>query len=249
MKSALILGSGYAGKELADRISTEVDRVYETSRSQGGVRFDLNCESTWKNLPTVDGTFWMFPPVPTALVRLFLTRHCSQLGRLIVVGTTSSYIVSRPDEDVTEESASSPSDVRTQGEDELRLRGATIVRSSGIYGQGRNPIDWLKAGKISNLSKFVNFIHVKDLAEILWAAMRKGQETRIYIASDNRPMKWTDLCGHWEKEFQLKVSSAKTASSAERMSKRVNSSRTLKELEIQLKYPCVLDGVRDLMGA
>ena len=68
---------------------------------------------------------------------------------------------------------------RVQGEEYLRNEhGAIVLRVAGIYGPGRNPLDWIRQGRVGPSRKYVNLIHVEDLAAICLAALEKGETRR-----------------------------------------------------------------------
>jgi hypothetical protein len=49
---------------------------------------------------------------------------------------------------------------RYEIEDSLRKEGATILYLGGIYGPGRDPINWYQKGWVSNGETYLNLIHV-----------------------------------------------------------------------------------------
>ena len=88
----------------------------------------------------------------------------------MVLGSTSAYDVADsaeyPPPWIDESAPIDCSKARVQGEEFLReTRGAIVLRVAGIYGPGRSPYDWLKTGRVAVSRKYVNLIHVEDLAE------------------------------------------------------------------------------------
>jgi nucleoside-diphosphate-sugar epimerase len=82
-----------------------------------------------------------------------------------------------------------------QGEELLRTDCcAIILRVAGIYGPGRNPIDWIRKGRVSPSRKYVNLIHVEDLADICLITMERGMRGDAYNVSDGTPRTWKDIC-------------------------------------------------------
>ena len=68
---------------------------------------------------------------------------------------------------------------RVQGEEFLRTEcGAIVLRVAGIYGPGRHPYDWITSGRVGLSDKYVNLIHVEDLAAICKAALQCGIPVR-----------------------------------------------------------------------
>src|SRR5207253_2337099 len=84
---------------------------------------------------------------------------------------------------------------RVQGEEYLRkYHGAIVLRVAGIYGPGRNPLDWIRQGRIGPSRKYVNLIHVEDLAAICLTAIEKGKPGEGYNVSDGMPYLWSEIC-------------------------------------------------------
>jgi nucleoside-diphosphate-sugar epimerase len=83
---------------------------------------------------------------------------------------------------------------RVQGEEFLRKEyGAIVLRVAGIYGPNRNPIDWLRTGRVGPSRKYVNLIHVEDLAAICLAALARGNPGEVYNVSDGIPRRWDEI--------------------------------------------------------
>jgi hypothetical protein len=254
MKRALILGSGYSGKVLHTLLKSLKYDVICTRRSPGDsdVVFDLNRSETWSDLPSVDATFWMFPCEPKDLVEKFLSEKGPSLGRVVCVGTTSSYLVSHEGAVVIETSPIHREEPRVQGELVALRHGAIIVRSAGIYGPARDPRRWVIEGRVSPSPKLVNFIHVEDLAAILVAVSERGRPGSVYLAADGRPQRWDELIAQWCSEFKIVLpeidskSRPATRGPGLRVSKRIDSQGTLSELGVTLLFPDVQSGVRSL---
>ncbi len=65
---------------------------------------------------------------------------------------------------------------------------------AGIYGPNRSPIDWIDAGRVSPSRKYVNLIHVEDLARVCLAALHHAKRGEVYNVSDGLPRTWNDIC-------------------------------------------------------
>ena len=248
MSRFLILGSGYVGSRFSAYVRSllDVHEVFETIRrpEKDRIRFDLADESTWDFLPEVDFTLWTFPAEPRDLVESFFKANVNRLGKLVVIGTTSSFAVPSNPAVVTEDTDVNLEDSRVQGEEFLRNEGAVIVHAAGIYGPERNPLRWVKEGRVGPSSKFVNFIHVEDLVRILYASFERGDRGARYIAADGKPRRWIDLLDQFQKAFS--VTSNPGAPISHKPSKLMDASKTLKHLQIQLLYPDVIEGIRSL---
>ena len=174
---SLILGYGYTTRFLEPLLRAQNfgGTVGITSRSKKDfIIFDLDRPSTWDNLPSSEFTYWTFPPSPTDRVIEFIKKKKSQLGRLVVVGSTSAFTCYKADEEIDEFSNFNLSLDRARAESFLKNSGAILVMSSGIYGPNRNPVDWIKKNYVGKSKKFVNMIHIEDLCLFLY----KGGNSR-----------------------------------------------------------------------
>lgn len=118
-----------------------------------------------------------------------------------MLGSTSAYAETKrtdyPPPWIDESAPIDLSKPRVQGEEFLRKECAAIVlRVAGIYGPNRNPIDWLRTGRVGPSRKYVNLIHVEDLAAICLAALARGTPGEVYNVSDGIPRTWADICRH-----------------------------------------------------
>lgn len=228
-KKFLILGSGYSAQFLKPVIASKDCDFFETRRQSGFssmLEFDLNREDTWKNLPSVDGSFWMFPAEPVAKVEKFLTNCVKILGKIVAVGSTGSFEIEDDSQIIDENSKLKSNESRVLGENEIQKRGGLIVRAAGIYGPGRDPRRWTDPDPSKNTEKWLNFIHAEDLAGILWKAMESNFSHRGFLAADGNPQRW--------------------ATPSKRPSKKIDSRKSLHDLGVELKFVSVLEGLKTL---
>ena len=232
----LILGFGYTASFLKKRILNKYpqDKVSSTSRTnESHILFDLEDPETWDSLPQADLTYWTFPAVPLDLVKEFLTKKKTHLGQIIVIGSTSGFLVNENGENVNEKSSLDLSLDRVQGEDYLRSQGSILMMASGIYGEGRNPLDWVKKNYVGKSSKIVNMIHVVDLCNFLLNASFLGKPGSLYIASDGNPQSWEEVITLWEKRGLVSQVAYKES---KRISKKIDSSSSIRELNVTLQF-------------
>jgi hypothetical protein len=215
-KSLVILGAGYTARFLLPFASRRYAQVLATSRipekhlshitPNRRIRFDLTQRDTWKNIPTETDLLWCFPAVPLHLVREFAATLDLSSRRLVVLGSTSAYDIGSsreyPPPWIDESAPIDLTKPRVQGEEFLRINcGAIVLRVAGIYGPGRNPLDWIRTGRVGASRKYVNLIHVNDLATICLATLRHGRPRDVYIVSDGMPRTWAEICRiaeqHW----------------------------------------------------
>ena len=208
----VVLGSGYTGHVLHRTGTSQGWTVHATSRnplhnlagipSELRLRFDLEQPSTWLNIPAGADLIWCFPATPLEQVRAFARTLDAPPRRIVILGSTSAYEVSDhsaeyPPSWIDESAPIDLTKSRVQGEEYLREHhGAIVLRVAGIYGPGRNPLDWIRQGRIGPSRKYVNLIHVEDLAAICLAAIEKGKPGEIYNVSDGTPYLWSEICAH-----------------------------------------------------
>lgn len=235
MKKQLILGYGYTASFLSPLLDDEGCEVLRTSRKNpDSILFNLEDSTSWQNIPQVSATYWMFPAAPLELVKKFYQQNKNKLGQIVVIGSTSGFQSIQDGEEIRE---SSPLDLnieRVQGEEFLRSQGAIVVMASGIYGQGRSPLDWVKKAYVGKSKKFVNMIHVLDLCQFLINAQKYGEKGKLYIASDNYPQTWESVISVWQERGLLDREVAEKET--QRLSKKMNSTQSIEELRINLKF-------------
>lgn len=236
MQDALVIvGSGYTGRFLFEPALRRYHRVVATSRTPethlAGVPesqralFDLARPETWANIPSHADLIWCFPAVPIESVRQCAAQFQASSRRLVVLGSTSAYDVAPSNEypppwlDET-----MPIDLakpRVEGEEFLRTdHRAIILRVSGIYGPGRNPLDWIRQGRVGPSKKYVNLIHVEDLAAICLAALERGRPGEVYNVSDGTPRTWDEIFSIGQERWNL---SPTVSLPTEQSGKRVNT--------------------------
>ena len=203
----VILGSGYLARFMLSLTSFYLD-VLHTSRDPNQnlawvhpsqrLRFDLAQRDTWSNIPSDANLLWCFPAVPLDSVREFAAGIRGVFRKLVVLGSTSAYDVGEPTHYpppwIDESASINLIKPRVQGEEFLRKEcGAVILRVSGIYGPNRNPLDWIRTGRVRPSRKYVNLIHVEDLAAVCVAALERGQSGQVYNVSDGTPRTWNEI--------------------------------------------------------
>jgi nucleoside-diphosphate-sugar epimerase len=208
-KSIIILGAGYTARAVRPLAARQYARVLVTSRepdrhlsdipSDEQIGFDLAQPDTWKNIPDDGDLLWCFPAEPIDQVQAFAATKNISTRRLVVLGSTSAYQASLSNEYpppwIDETAPIDTSKPRVQGEEFLRTNcRAIILLVAGIYGRGRNPLDWIKNGRVGSSRKYVNLIHVEDLAEVCLTALERGLPGEAYNVSDGTPRTWEDIC-------------------------------------------------------
>lgn len=206
-RMVVVLGSGYVARFMLS-LTNLYEVVRHTSRTpnhnltwvspQQRLQFDLAQPDTWSNIPSDTDLLWCFPAAPVDSVREFAMRIKGLFRKLVVLGSTSAYDVATastyPPPWIDESAPIDLSKSRVQGEEFLRKEcGAIVLRVSGIYGPNRNPLDWMRTGRVSPSRKYVNLIHVEDLAAVCVAALERGQRGEVYNVSDGTPRTWNEI--------------------------------------------------------
>ncbi|HET7910230.1 MAG TPA: hypothetical protein VFL19_05940 [Nitrospira sp.] len=213
-ETVAILGAGYLARFLLS-LTHCYRTVLQTSRNPDQhltrlppaqrIRFDLADSNTWGDIPSDADLLWCFPASPLPAVQQFAAQINVQSRRLVVLGSTSAYDVGAdhhsPPPWIDEGAPIDLLKPRVQGEEFLRTEcRAIVLRVAGMYGPGRNPYDWIKSGRVALSDKYVNLIHVEDLAAVCVAALACGVPGAVYNVSDGIPRTWREigrgLAGH-----------------------------------------------------
>ena len=245
----IILGAGYTGRYLAGTLTTTSRPFFATSRepdknlfhvpADRRMKFDLEQPSTWPNIPAGANLVWCFPATPLTTVQRWAETQHSRLNRLVVLGSTSAYEESDhsteyPPPWIDESAPINLTKSRVQGEEFLRKDcGAIVLRVAGIYGPGRNPLDWIRQGRVGPSRKYVNLIHVEDLAAICLLAMNKGKPGEAYNVSDGQPHTWNEICATAQQRWGVTAAAAHENPSP---GKRISNAKLRAGLGYTLKY-------------
>lgn len=222
-RSLTIVGSGYTAKFLLPLALHRYTHVLATSRDperhlghlhpNQRIQFDLAQPETWEAIPTTTDIVWCFPAIPIALVRQFAGAASLLTRRLVVLGSTSAYDVDDsaeyPPPWVDETAPIDLTKPRVQGEELLRTSyGAIVLRVAGIYGPDRNPVEWIRTGRVNRSRKYVNLIHVEDLASSCLAALTHAESGEVYNISDGYPRTWMEICQRVEQRWAIRSSNS-----------------------------------------
>jgi nucleoside-diphosphate-sugar epimerase len=132
-----------------------------------------------------------------------------------------------------------------------------VLRCPAIYGPGRLPLDRLQSQPNIDIDEapVVNRIHVDDLVQACIAAAQSSEARGVYNVSDGNSINLTEylnlvarVAGLPEPD-QIPLDEAQLNFSATYLSyldesRRIDNSRMLRELGVQLKYADVENGLR-----
>lgn len=183
-----IIGSGYAGNRLVERLRAEGERVTATRRhaGDGTIALDLSRPETVR-FPADAIVCCLAPPGddPAGEVSLLAGAR-----RLVYVSSTGVYAPgngARVDESWPCAPATSLGRARMLAERALPP-GAIALRVAGIYGPGRGLVDRIRAGTyriVGDGRTHVSRIHVDDLVEAIIRAGRSTVSGPVNVADDD----------------------------------------------------------------
>jgi nucleoside-diphosphate-sugar epimerase len=250
VRPLIILGYGYTGGHILQLTLQRGTSAWATSRNPAQqltavsppqrLEFDLARPETWEHLPTGADLVWCFPAIPLSAVQHWAETQRSRCNRLVVLGSTSAYEVANDSTDypppwIDESSPIDQTKPRVQGEEYLRNDlGATVLRVAGIYGPGRNPLNWIRQGRVGPSRKYVNLIHGEDLAAICLAALERGQPGEAYNVSDGTPRTWDEICATAQQRWGVTTAATKKDPSP---GKRISTAKLRAELNYTFRYP------------
>ncbi|MGC4098509.1 MAG: hypothetical protein QM706_15460 [Nitrospira sp.] len=247
----VILGSGYTAKFLLPHAQRRYTQVFATSRNPDKhltnlrldqrIRFDLTQPETWEAIPKSADILWCFPAVPLQLVQRFADTTSLRTRRLVVLGSTSAYdhdtSSKNPPPWVDETTSVDLTKPRVQGEELLRTSyGAITLRVAGIYGQGRNPVEWVRSGRVNRSPKYVNLIHVEDLVSACLAALRHADAGEIYNISDGYPRTWMEICTKLEQRWGISCPDSQMTNAVGKQVRNTKMCELLKSDHTGLRY-------------
>jgi hypothetical protein len=187
-----LLGSGWLGRFFPAGQDHEVLHTARKER-QGAAIFDSEDPTTWGAVRgwRPDGIVVTFPAGPCSDPAALADFLRSFDAPVVAVGTTSSLVASQGE--ITDASPADPNDPRAAAEEYLLRAGAAVLHSAGLYGPGRNPLDWVRRGRIGSAAKLVNLVHGGDVARACRFLLEHPRRGERLVLSDGRPRRWADI--------------------------------------------------------
>ncbi|MEN9825209.1 MAG: hypothetical protein RI953_954 [Pseudomonadota bacterium] len=242
-KHVAILGAGYVGKSLCEVLAATFDvRLATRSGSSSGdgsvfapLCFELQRRETWSSVGSADAVVWTFPAALNDVDIALAVEFCSTLRDknipVLVLASTSCFVVSDPQTLVDESFGLDLTQVRVRAEEELRRKGCCILALSGIYGPGRDPSSWLRRGLIKSGGNFINLIHRDDVNKIVFNWIEKPVGGLRINASDGRHRLWSELLEQLKKHGMIEPELNPFSNlDANASSKRIDNRLLMKEL-------------------
>ncbi|MDH5181906.1 MAG: SDR family oxidoreductase [Gammaproteobacteria bacterium] len=242
------------------------------------IQADLDKPHTLQALPVNESLIYWFAPPPaqgtqdTRIGNFIAAMDTQQPARIVAISTTGVY-GDQQGELVSEETPPNPmvDRARRRCDMESRLqawaepRGVPVIilRVGGIYGPDRLPLQRIRDGVPvlkEALAPKTNRIHAEDLALICQRVADRPAGSRIYNVSDGQDSNMTEYFYTLADYFGLPRPPAVDWPEAERTispgmlsylreSRRIDSRRMQQELDVTLRYPTLLDGLRAMTEA
>ncbi len=238
---------------------------------------DLDDAQSLTNLPSKQALLYYFAPPPskgvndTRMNQFLENLDVNHLPAHLIYISTSGVYGDQGGALINEQTPANPQVDRAKrrydAEQQLQQWGKqntvpiTVLRVGGIYGPGRLPLQRLK-DKIpmlhENLSPQTNRIHADDLAQVCVAAAVKDTAGEIYNVSDGTNSNMTeyfntiaDFCNlerpplvDWD-EAEKTISQGMLSYLKE--SRKMDNSKMINELEIELIYPSLKEGLKSCL--
>jgi len=250
----VILGAGYTGKFLYQAAQRHGREVLVTSRTPNHhlsyaspshqLEFDLEQPTTWSNIPKNSDIIWCFPALPEDQAIAFTKTVASQERTLLILGSTSAFPSPLHQDKMDECSPINLTLPRVHAEETLRERfQAIILRLAGLYGPNRNVLHWIRKGKIRNTSKWVNLIHIEDVAEICLGALQECQKGESYIVSDGTPRQWSTIFDEAKKTWNIPIP---PPAPLKNPGKQLNPQKLFSSISYQLQHTDLFEALKEI---
>lgn len=270
----LILGCGFLGQVLAQRLTFKGIPVIGTARGEpqlGIIRtrgaqplpFSGELAALDKLTLKVDRVVMSIPP-DAGLDEALAERVASwgvAAGKALYISSTSVY-GDRGGADTDEATPVNPqtpkAERRVEAEQIWRKVGASVIRPAGIYGPGRSLLHRIAAGKYRQVGEgqaIVNRIHVNDLAALCEKSLAAPQG--VWLGADLMPTPHAEVIGWVCETFGLptppvmplgeaRIRMDRETLSMFSQSKRLRPEATLAALGVKLRYPSYREGFKDV---
>jgi nucleoside-diphosphate-sugar epimerase len=271
-RETLIVGCGYLGGYLAQRLCRRGDVVHGTTRSESvaaklhlmGVRpIILNlAQPSIPKLPDVERVLYCVSHgrqveassrglVIEGLERL-LDALSERVRRVVYTGSTGVFGFSDHrwvDESSPADPISTSSQIGIEAESLLRARfpGAVLLRLAGLYGPSRIiRMAAVRSGEPidADPNGYLNFVHIQDAVTSCIRALDHESPKRLYLVADDEP---STRRAYYETLASLTRSPAPRFTRSdwsERSSKRVGNRLMREHLGVVLMHPNFREGLR-----
>jgi nucleoside-diphosphate-sugar epimerase len=265
--TVLILGCGYTGRRVAERLVQDGRRVIATTRSGAVDVHGVECRPldlphsgelgdvpegvlVLHSIPVIEG-----PADPTPdLLRMLGTKP----SRTVYLSTTSVYGAQREvDENTPVAPATERARLRVAAEDAVAAGpwSSLVLRPAAIYGPGRGVHaklargEWQLPGDGSN---YVSRIHVDDLAALTTTALLRSDITGAFPVADDEPTTAAEITRFCAEllgvGFPSQVERAGLHSTRQ-SDRRVDGRALRRLLGVELQFPSYRSGIPAALAA
>ncbi|MGE5498983.1 MAG: hypothetical protein ACM3Q2_12960 [Syntrophothermus sp.] len=242
----LFLGSGFTGRYFRYLYPHSIHSSRKKEfilKKGGGIVFDSNDPSTWKNASKTgaEGIIIAFPLTDITEPEKLFEFLNGISRRILLIGTTSGF-----KKGLREVDDYSPLDIenpRSAAEEKFRQLGAAVLHSAGIYGESRNPIDWIRKGYIRSRSSVVNLVHAEDLARACSFILEDFPGNERLVISDNHPYKWDEIINFAVRKGYISEPDIPSSGNGET---RIVKPQRLFNMGFQLRHPSLYDELHSL---
>jgi len=197
MESIMLWGLGYTGMKIYESLRAEKYKLHAFSahkhmhdshilNASDATAVPFITEYLHKN--PVKYAIITFPPQEEQ--RAFFSMLADKVEYRLLLGTTSIY---KNEGIIREDSPLDPLHERLPLEDFFIRTGGQVARLAGIYGPGRNPVDWYKRKTEKFQNKQLNLIHVDDIVQFIHLWIRQPVNFQVVNLSDGQKHTWADV--------------------------------------------------------
>ncbi|KAG1439768.1 hypothetical protein G6F56_012179 [Rhizopus delemar] len=211
----LILGLGWTGQFLAELLVSMQLSYAATTRDgrNGTIAWSLpsHCMNLSLDLPyasTVLVTFpVMQPECMSALMDAYETSH-GRRSQWILLSSTRPYVGQANRKSPLDRSKDTG---RMGAEDVLLERGGTVMHLAGLWGDQRQPRNWVprfpstEAIRNKLLNRQLHLIHGKDVARGILAVHQQFQPRERWLLTDQTCYDWIELFLTWGNSEQIET--------------------------------------------
>lgn len=272
MYTIQIVGAGYTGMRIAHFFKSKKQKVFALTRSAekaealkaDGIEpiiADLTRSETLKVIPAAhfivicpapdESTEATYEAVYLKGIQNYLEAIKKNPKPFLIVYLSSTGVWRDQKGDLFDESVepapkSEKARILYEAEQQVLSSGlpAAVLRLSGIYGPKRNRLDAFRKGEWpQGADRWMNMIHVDDIAESLPVFFKNAKEGQVYLGTDDEPFKMSDLADWLAQSMGVKRQfSFECFDGGRRL-----SNQKFKSLGIQLKYPTFREGYSALL--
>jgi nucleoside-diphosphate-sugar epimerase len=261
------------GKRVTGLVRSGQSRQILEKQSIGAVCCDLSAKVDME-LPTGGAdVYYLLPPPKTGTVDGYMANFIDSFAangcpeRILYISTTGVYGDCQGrwiDENQPPNPQADRARRRYDAEQQLmdwagvNHKEVVIIRVAGIYGPGKLPLARLRAKKpmiAADQAPWTNRIHADDLVQVCLQAMNFGKSGEIYNVTDGQPGNMADYFNQVADMAGLPRPPVISLEKAEEQlsaglqsylaeSRRIDNRKMLEELQLELRYPNLEEGLK-----